>query len=44
MTRLAWNHGGKRNRAIATGYDKLAVRYEATVTSPRSANGSAPAS
>lgn len=22
----------KRNRAVATGYDKLAVRYQATVT------------
>jgi transposase len=29
----------KRHRAVATRYDKLAVRYDATCTSPRSTNG-----
>jgi transposase len=30
----------KRNRAIATRYDKLAVRYEATIHVAQSTNGS----
>ena len=34
----------KRNRAVATRYDKLAVRYEATVHIAAITNGSAPAS
>jgi hypothetical protein len=32
--------GLKRDRAVATRYDKLAVRYEATVHTRRSTSGS----
>jgi len=35
--------GRRRNRAVATRYDKLAVRYEATLHVGRSTNGSVPA-